>query len=162
MSIRARIEDAQALYRIGRRDGAILSILVAVAATSKKRYPAEIGFGDKQSFVKFVDEEMHNIIEGAVGRSGIYIQPTFTYYGKRMTLAEILYKYVRCNLAHEGRMPDSIRFEPRASLYLHIADEEAVLSENLLNGLIHAVVKAPENAEEFSDFSGRDQRAHTK
>src|SRR5262245_31631524 len=37
--VHARLEDAKVLYEAGRIDGALLTTLVAVAATSKKRYP---------------------------------------------------------------------------------------------------------------------------
>jgi hypothetical protein len=39
MSIMTRIEDADLLFQLGRKEGALLLVLIAVAATSKKRYP---------------------------------------------------------------------------------------------------------------------------
>lgn len=38
MSLFARLDDAQVLYEQGRLHGALLSLLVAIAATSRKRY----------------------------------------------------------------------------------------------------------------------------
>ena len=41
MSIKNRIRAAQILYVNGQREGALLLVLIAVAATSRKRYPKE-------------------------------------------------------------------------------------------------------------------------
>jgi hypothetical protein len=57
MSIKTSIEDADLLFQLGRKEGALLLILKAIAATSSKRYLQKV-FGDSEAFKEFVCEEM--------------------------------------------------------------------------------------------------------
>ena len=58
MSVRARIDDAKALYGAHRIEGCLLLLLVAVAATSRKRYP-KTRMNDGDAFKTFLHDEMH-------------------------------------------------------------------------------------------------------
>ncbi len=61
MSIRDRLGDAELLLSQGRNDGALLGVLVAVAATSRKRYPDRMPWGDPaqdgSAFISFLLDE---------------------------------------------------------------------------------------------------------
>jgi hypothetical protein len=54
MSLRERVEDAMLLSENGRRDGAFLVALIAVAATARRRFPARTLVGDREAFAGFV------------------------------------------------------------------------------------------------------------
>lgn len=41
MSVRNRLEDARVLFSAGRQQGAFAVVLIAAAATSRKRYPRD-------------------------------------------------------------------------------------------------------------------------
>ena len=143
MSVKTRLDDAKVLYENGRREGALLSVLVAIAATARKRYPRPLG--DRQSFTQFVGEEMQTITKGATGGCSIK-EFNINYLGKIMPLEDLLYEVVRCNLAHEGELPDSIVFEPGAGLKVNVEPHKITFSDGLLNGLCFAVTQAPENS----------------
>ncbi len=118
-------------------------ILVAVAATARKRYPRPIG--DRDSFTRFLLDEMDNFIEPKGFRMGLDLgegQPTM--------LEDILYTHFRCNLVHEGQMPKEIILTPP------VAEDGTLQSLVRLNGppgipekwilnLHNALCKAPEN-----------------
>lgn len=149
MSVRDRLDDARALYAAGRREGALLSVLIAVSATARKRYPKPIG--DRKAFTDFVGEEMANIVLGATeGRSSVK-SIELNYSGRMMTMQDLLYEIVRCNLAHEGHLPENIVFEPGTNLSIKVETDKVTLSDSWLKGLTHVIVQSPENSEEFAD-----------
>lgn len=53
MSIRKRVEDAVALYELGRFEGALLSVLVAAASTARREMPNR-SVGDRECFETFL------------------------------------------------------------------------------------------------------------
>ena len=57
-------EVAGLLFQNGRKEGALMLVLIAVAATSRKRYPKSIISGDGQAFRKFASEEMSKYAPG--------------------------------------------------------------------------------------------------
>lgn len=66
-------------------------------------------------------------------------------------LPDTLYKYLRNNLIHEGRVGDRIEWDERG-LGINIYDGKAFIgvSPALVNGLEQAILHAPENAAEFT------------
>ena len=141
MSVKDRLEDARILYANGRKEGALLSVLVAVAATSRKRYPKGT-MKDSDAFTKFVGEEMRTI-------TGCGENLNIQFRGNMMPLQDLLYKYMRCELAHEAELPEDIIFEPGRSLRVEVTDKQVIFSDRLLEGLSRAVAMAPENADVF-------------
>lgn len=101
MTIRNRLEDARELTAVGRREGAFVQILIAAAGTARKRYSRN-EWDDSQSFRNFIFDEM-GIITG--GPSFGVVLP---FRGKPTPLEDILYHHLRCQLIHEGSMPESI------------------------------------------------------
>ncbi len=63
MSIRSRLEDATILFSAGRREGAFVQVLVAAAATSRKRYKQD-EWDDAESFKNFIYDELGVITNG--------------------------------------------------------------------------------------------------
>src|SRR5688500_11445430 len=139
MSIKARIDDARFLFAHGRKEGALLSILVAVAATSRKRYPKSprgkkgpkaATETDRGAFEAFVKTAIHR----TWGVENYNIQ----FRGQMTPLESVLYEFVRCELAHEGTIPSDIIFTPSQpgdmTLSLDLKPGRLALSESLLDG----------------------------
>ncbi len=93
MSIRHRVEDALFLWENGRLEGAFLNILVAVAASSKLRFPRK---KDKVSFEKFLEESTT-------------VKLSVEFRGQLYPIEHILYKWFRCELLHEGQIPIDVQ-----------------------------------------------------
>ena len=142
MSVRTRIEDAEFLYKNGRKEGALLSILVALAATSRKRYPKVVK-KDRDAFTIFLGEELTKRIR--VGKF------TVKFRNKMILLQDLFYEFVRCELAHEAQVPEDIKFTKGDMLHVEVDEKKIILSERFFNILFDIVIKAEENKEEFKD-----------
>ncbi len=101
MSIRSRLEDATALWTAGRKEGAFVQILIAVAATSRKRYSRD-EWDDSESFRNYVYDEM-GVITG-----GPKYDVALPFRGRTVPLEDILYAHFRCQLLHEADLPEDI------------------------------------------------------
>ncbi len=152
MSIIERLQDAQFLYANGRRDGALLSVLVAVAATSRRRYPST-RYSDREAFTQFLAEEMTVVTLGGPKQFIVRVPGADTgkHPDEKMPLGECLYEFVRCNLAHEAMLPDNVEFESAEPgvLSVQITDKVIRLSDTFMDGLGRAVEYAPENGDLF-------------
>lgn len=144
MSVRTRIEDAEFLYKNGRKDGALLSILVALAATSRKRYPKVVKKKDRDAFTTFLGEELTKRI-----RVGKFV---VKFRNKMILLQDLFYEFVRCELAHEAQIPKDIKFTKGDMLHVKVDEKEISLSEKFVDILFNIVIKAEENKEEFKDI----------
>lgn len=147
MSIRTRIEDAEFLYKNGRKDGALLSILVALAATSRKRYSRTVKKKDGDAFTTFLSEELTKRV--GIGKF------TVKFRNKMILLQDLFYKFVRCELAHGAQLPEDIKFTKGDMLHVKVDEKEISLSEKFIDILFNIVIKAEENKEEFKDILGK-------
>lgn len=153
MSIRARVEDAAILYSIGRPEGSLLAVLIAIAATSRRRRPKGTAsvrnpgalMGDGEAFEAFLNDEMERISR--------VINFNVEFRGHLHRIEHIFYKWLRCDLAHEATMPSDVAFEPDPKPTVTRTgvrnDGTLVLSHGWLDGLVDAVIHAPENADQF-------------
>jgi hypothetical protein len=138
MSIRTRLEDAVFLWRNDRKEGALLSLLVAVAATSRKRFPSK-HVRDVDAFERFV-------------ASAHPFRLSVEFRGELHPIEHVLYKWLRCELVHEGVMPVDIEFTPTVEpgvLSVRAGGTPTfvlLLSESWIEHLVSAVVTSPENA----------------
>jgi hypothetical protein len=134
VSIRARIEDATLLWQNGRREGAFLVALVATAAVSRLRYPDS---GDGEAFRRFVRESQPFTL-------------SVEFRGKLVPVEQVLYKWMRCELVHEGGLPVDVELMPDSEpgvLSVRAGGEpERVLklSEAWFEHLVGLVVGSPE------------------
>jgi hypothetical protein len=142
MSVRDKIVDAQLLYANGRKEGALLSVLVAVAATSRKRYPLGTK-KDGDAFTSFLGEELTKVL-----RIGTY---NVKFRSEMITLQDLLYKFVRCNLTHEAILPNDIIFEKGDTMKVSVDDNKITFSDRLIEILAQTVCNAEENKDEFKE-----------
>ncbi|MBE7465988.1 MAG: hypothetical protein HS116_21135 [Planctomycetes bacterium] len=157
MSIATLLEDAGGLWKVNRKIGAFVLVLVTVAATSRKRYPHGTPshkfpgkpMRDGEAFQQFVRDEMGTITGGP--KYGV----AFPFGGKdKVPLEEILYTHLRCQLVHEAAMPSTIYFTPtefKDGCKLNVLKLTTPLGfpEGWIDSLARAVRFAPENASEF-------------
>ena len=102
--IRDRIEDALILWGKGRIEGSFISVLIAVAATAQKRYPRN-KYKDNRLYKRFLLDEMRSITNGP------QYNVKFYYNGQyNVPLIDIIYNILRCELIHEGTVPNTIQF----------------------------------------------------
>ena len=107
MTITNRLADAKFLYDAGRHEGALLSVLVAVAGSSRRRFPKGTrslknpsqDMGDREAFEMFMGEEMKRV--GAC---------SVLFDGKCNSAESIFYHWLRCSLAHEAELPNQVVF----------------------------------------------------
>jgi hypothetical protein len=92
--IHNRIEDAELLWRNGRLEGAFLCALIAVAAAARLRYPS---MKDRERFEQFL-------------RDAHSARLSVEYRGDCQPVEHIFYKWLRCQLVHEGSLPVDIQF----------------------------------------------------
>ncbi len=95
MTIEDRLGDAELLWRHGRREGALLSALVAVAATAQRAFPKA---GDGDAFRRFL--RTHH--EWSI---------SVEYRGAPIDLDQLFWKWLRCELVHAGRLPPDLRVD---------------------------------------------------
>jgi hypothetical protein len=150
VSITSRLEDAKLLYDSGRHEGALLSVLVAVSGSSRRRYPQGTKsikdpsnlMGDAEAFKTFVAAEMQRV--GAC---------SVLFDGKCNSAEEVFYKWLRCSLAHEAELPRQIAFQPgpsncQASICIAPGSpERLVVTHPIVLLIAHVVSTAAENAD---------------
>lgn len=101
MGVRDRIEDAKVLWSAGRFEGAAIQVLIAVAATVRKRYPMPMA--DNEAYKRFILDEIAKITNGPNKNVD------FFYDGSHhVGLEHLIYKFMRCNLVHEGTLPSTL------------------------------------------------------
>ncbi len=125
MSIKQQVEDALFLAKNGRHLGALTNLMLAVAASSRKTFPKGQAksikdpakmMGDDEAFTLFLGGRIRKVLFGDfggpdTGNSGISVN----FKGKQLDVAYILYKYYRCELVHEGELPEDVEFSPPAN-----------------------------------------------
>jgi hypothetical protein len=157
MSIRSRLEDATILFSAGRREGAFVQVLIAAAATSRKRYKLD-EWDDGESFKNFIYDELGVITNGM--KYGV----AFQFQGRNTPLEDIFYHHLRCQLVHEGTMPATISFTESGQE--HGKKHSVLKLENPLGFPIHwvetlatAIWLAPENDDLWQDEEASRARA---
>lgn len=149
MSIRDRLEDAILLWQHSRKPGAWIQVLIAAAATSRQRFP---NMRDGEAFRTFIREVTATIVDGTAPAVPGGVNVVFNGDSANpMSLDEILYKHLRCNLLHEAVMPsvvclsDSRLIDNRLVADLQGGSPLTIPDFWVLH-LAMAVARAPENA----------------
>ncbi len=170
MTIREQVEDASFLAHNGRYIGALTTLMLAVAASARKTFPKgtqsyenpEKKMSDRESFTLFLGGRIRKILFGDhggpdKGASGISVN----FRGAQHDLAYILYKYYRCELVHDGELPEDVEFNTQKQpgvdlntsshgLQVSISTgNKMVLDRGWINLLLEAVINARCNSAEF-------------
>ncbi len=131
------------LWKNGRFEGALLNALIAIAATARLRYPDRAKISDKDSFEKFFGESRSD--KTNVGKINV------EFRGECRPIENIFYKWLRCELVHEGGMPADIEFiqsEDKDALMIRAGgapEYKLKLSDSWFRHLVGIVIDAPEN-----------------
>jgi hypothetical protein len=134
MSLQSRLHDAQVLWQNDRHEGALISALIAVAATSRKRYPDRGKHNDRQAFEQF-------LTDASPGRISV------EYRGECQPIEHIFYKFLRCQLVHEGELPVDIEITENDGLSFRAGGRpEFVLKVS--RGWFHFLIRCVEAAKE--------------
>jgi hypothetical protein len=142
--IRNRITKAEADLGVSDFENALIQTLIAVAATSRKRYPTKT---DRQRFEAFLQDEL-----------APKIQPNTAIVGGSMKVAcgdelldleDVLYAIVRCGLLHEAGVPPLVTFVQRNGFYVQPRSDTLEIGRGVVDVLIRIVKEAPENADLF-------------
>lgn len=129
MSIREQVEDASFLAQNGRYVGALTTLMLATAASSRRTFPKgtksrakpKEEMSDREAFTLFLGGRIRKFLFGDYGgpdegTSGISVG----FRGAQHDVAFILYKYYRCELVHDGELPEDVEFsapnQPAAGL----------------------------------------------
>lgn len=99
MSAEDRLVDAEHLWAAGRREGALLSVMVAVAASARRTHSA---LKDRDAFVTFLKSRHAWTI-------------SVEFRGKLWDLDELFYTWLRCELVHMAALPVDIRIDESLS-----------------------------------------------
>jgi hypothetical protein len=149
MSIRERLEDAILLWTHGRKHGAWIQVLIATAATSRRRFPNK---RDGEAFKAFVREVTPTINDVNVSAIPGGVTVIFNADGQnKVALHDVMYKHLRCTLIHEGAMPTEVVFsearEENGQLIGQIrCGDPLMIPDFWVLNLAKAVADAPENA----------------
>lgn len=126
------------MYENGMYQGALLLSLVAVAATSRERFPrgtrSRISpaqtMGDREAFTTFLLEEI-NVLLGLphLGKLAAVVFRDFCTNDRENRtegrLEHILYEYMRCSLVHSAALPPNIELRHRDSFQSHLPSDLA-------------------------------------
>ncbi|MDG4773519.1 hypothetical protein [Solwaraspora sp. WMMD792] len=140
MSIASRVEDAEHLWAAGRREGALTIALIAFAATARRLHPKPAS--DRAAFEKLYQDSMTVHLEIA-------------FRGKPWPVETILYKWLRCELVHEGGLPVDVEFTDDGDGPMPMIraggppDYKLLLGNGWYDFLIKTVVAHPINADHF-------------
>lgn len=157
MSARDRLEDARVLFSAGRQQGAFVAVLVAAAATARKRYPSD-EWDDSEAFRNFIYDEMGVITGGP--KYGV----AFPFQRRLTLLEDLLYYHLRCQLVHEGSMPETIVFKDpvlvqgKSCNAMHLGSPLG-FPVGWIDRLATAVWLAPENDDLWKDEAERRKQA---
>ncbi len=133
------------LWQNNHFEGALLSVLIAIAATARLRFPDRNKIKDKEAFEKFLNESSR-------------IKTEVEFRGECRPIENIFYKWLRCELVHEGSIPPDIKFIPSKEPDVRMiraggAPEYTLrLSDNWFQHLVRIVVQSPENEGVFEDL----------
>jgi hypothetical protein len=141
MSIKERLDDARILESENRYSGALLMRLVALAATSRRRYPRAKASrprkgtegaqkSDREAFCAFVNDDVLPLLNNPAASHVQHAStdhvpnpfPTTPVASAPPSIIPngidaILYEFLRCSLVHEGRIPGDVTFDANSQAF---------------------------------------------
>ncbi len=146
MSILNRLDEADLLWQQGKKEGAWALVLIAAAATARKRYPKPAS--DRKAFTTFIRDVQETIM---YGRSPAKPMPKIIF--GTISIEDLLYQEMRCYLVHEAELPSSTTIAPsklvdgklQATLKVGDAGNPHEIPDFWVLHLAQAIREAPEN-----------------
>jgi hypothetical protein len=137
-------------YSIGDTNQALIDILIAVDATSKKEYSSIKGNGAR--YKMFLDDNMYLIkivsinvrMTNKISFRNMHLNENLKKHSS-LSLSEIIYHIIRCNLLHEAELPITILFHDLPEIKLEL--DKMVLPKNLILALLVSIITAKSNAD---------------
>jgi len=155
MAVLNNIESAIKNYAAKDLQQALTNILIAVDATAKIEYPKLKETGTR--YKQFLEDNRFLIqlialnvrMENPIRFRNMHEWEKGTK-PDTLSLAEIIYLYMRCKLLHEGELPASISFSEKAEIKLET--DRMIFPENLVLALIVAVMTSPVHKDKKLSF----------
>ncbi len=148
MGIAETIAEAQTLDKSGHKEGTLRSLLIAIAATARKRYSRK-RHKDREAFESFVLDEM---VAGNFFGPHLRVGTSMPWRGQPTPIEKILYD-LRCDLIHEAKMHQYVLYDPQQDQTHFVisinADGKFVFQDSLLTCLFKCVSNVKENAGEL-------------
>ncbi len=135
--ISRRVQQCVERLNVNDYEGALVNLFPAIDKTAKKRRPRKNVGQRIRSFLK--DEE---VLITAVGIGSVFKDCKFGNY----TLEEILYKFGRTSISHEGELDHRLTFNNSGKL--EIGNDKWNLPIGYVAAMALAVIVAPENIRE--------------
>jgi len=116
MGIKDRVIAAKFLIADGFLNDALILLLIAVAASSRKMYSKAAIKSDGEAFKTFLNAGIKNVLCGEFEHDISYrggIKLTFTPSAINVkrdehTIEELIYEQYRCTFMHEGELPADV------------------------------------------------------
>ncbi|MGK3120437.1 hypothetical protein QZH45_14280 [Pseudomonas corrugata] len=160
MSIAQTIEDAEFLKKEGRYIAALAQAFIAIAASSKIKFPEGVrsrwkpskNMSDREAFITFLGTELRrkyfSYAYGLDASSGIIVDLD----GEAQPIERILYEKYRCGLIHEAKL--SSQFEliedaDPAAVSINRANGKLAIGYSWIDLLLQIVKTAPSNGKEL-------------
>ncbi|SDP33359.1 hypothetical protein SAMN05428975_1187 [Mucilaginibacter sp. OK268] len=148
MNIKQLITDAEFLYLHQHYYGALALSMVVIGASSRKTYPSGTAsiatppgrMNDKEAFQTFLTDNWKGL------------KPKLEVDGKGYSMAEILYKFYRCNIVHEGALPPEFSFTDQGDESLTITTgggSPFTINKVWIKALLHTAKSADCNRADF-------------
>jgi len=149
VGVRDRLVDAALLWKTGRKEGAFVLVLIALAATSRKRYPHP-AHGDRKAFTTYLRDEMRNLTAKVNWIPSE--QWRLKFRGVEHDFEHFLYTFLRCELAHQASMPPDLRFGvPPVPVPIFPEGTNLLVDPGLVVAISELIVEAKENDDEFPE-----------
>lgn len=146
--IKKRIHEASVAFNQGYKESALISLLIAMAATARKRYP-KAQYGDQAAFTKFIQDEM---LRGNFLGPSLEVCLSLVWMGNPTPLEKIIYD-VRCNMVHEAGLHPQVVYDFNQDPHNFVLriDEKGrfVFQDSLLDYILRCLHNVPENAQEL-------------
>lgn len=146
MAVSDRVQEALIKLEEHDVDNALIQLSIAVDATAKKMCPKLKNAQRIKSFLKakraFIWWSLFNGVPNSDGEFHL----SFADKGY-VSIEDIMYKYIRCSLLHEGEVPVNISFD-YVEYFKVNADSSLILPVAYLYAILWAVISCNENINE--------------
>jgi hypothetical protein len=111
MAIGDRVYEAFEQLAAKNYESATIQVSIAVDATAKAKYGKKLGSGKR--FCRFIEEHREFIyfVAGGCGPRLVFKNNADIVFGEKGRLSEVLYKFLRNPVIHEGGLADGVVFQ---------------------------------------------------